>query len=94
MTVKLSPLLDEEIVKLPYYCPKLDILYEFILLVLLDIPLGLAHHVKDKFSRVHKQRGHLDSDHTNFIAEIRPVLEEFKISLFVSKNSICQARHH
>lgn len=82
MTVKLPPLLDEEIVKLPEYCPKLDILYEFILSVLLDIPLGLAHHVKDKFSRVHKQRGHLDSDHTNFIAEIRPVLEEFKISLF------------
>ena len=82
MTVKLPPLLDEEIVKLPDYCPKLDILYEFILSVLLDIPLGLAPHVKDKFSHVHKQRGHLDSDHTNFIAETRPVLEEFKISFF------------
>ena len=66
---------------MPGYCPKLDSLYELILSVLLRIPLGLKEHVTGKFDLVQTQEANRD-DHTNFIAEIRPVLEEFKVSLF------------
>ena len=69
----------ERILEMPSYCPKLDLLYELILSVLLRIPLGLKDHVIAKLDLV--KESHPD-DYTNFISEIRPVLEEFKLSLF------------
>ena len=63
---------------MPNYCPKLNTLYDLILSVLLRVPIGIANHVYAKCLRRLKP----GEDHTPFIAEIRPVLEELKVSLF------------
>ena len=64
---------------MPDYCPKLDTLYDLILSVLLRVPIGIAEHVQQKCQKRFK-RG---EDQTNFIAELRPVLEELKLSVRV-----------
>ena len=66
---------------LPDWLPDLDSLYSLIIVIMMRYPASLAKHVLRKFGDFAKK----NSDNSNFIAEMRPVLEECSISTFCAE---------
>ena len=65
----------------PDWLPDLRGLYSFLLIIILRYPMSLARHVLQKFHDFAQG----PSDHSNFITEIRPVLEECAVSMFCAE---------
>ena len=68
-------------ISLPDWLPDLGGLYSLMVVIMLRYPTSLAKHVLKKFKEFAKS----PSDHSNFIAEMRPVLEECAISIFCAE---------
>jgi len=66
---------------LPDWLPNIEGLYSLIIVIMMRYPTSLAKHVLGKFAEFGKK----NSDNSNFIAEMRPVLEECTISTFCAE---------
>ena len=77
VVLSISSIVTDELLVLPSWLPSLNDLYSLMVIIMLRYPTSLAQHVMSKY----KQFATRPTDHSAFIAEMRPVLEEIAMTV-------------